>query len=86
MYVEVHTFAGSLYMMEKIIGWLKYLAHTRMDIENIVVIITIFQVDLKESHYATTKSIFRYLKETPKFWLWYDRSNDFTLYAYIYFD
>ena len=29
------------------------------------------------------KIIFRYLKGTPNFGLWHDRSNEFTLCAYI---
>ena len=42
-----------------------------------------FKVDPKESHYATVKKIFRYLKGTPDYGLWYDRSCDFTLCTYI---
>ena len=64
------------------IGGLQYHTHTRPDIENAVGIFARFQVDTREAHYAAVKRIFRYLKGTPKFKLWNDRSNDFTLYAY----
>ena len=64
------------------IGGLQYLTHIGPDIEHAVGIVARFQVDPKEAHYALVKRIFRYLKGTPEFGLWYDRSNDFTLYAY----
>ena len=62
---------------------LQYLTHTRPDIANVVGIIARFQTDPREAHYVAVKRIFRYLKGTPKFGLWYERSNDFTLSAYI---
>ena len=64
------------------IGGLQYLTHTRPDIENAIGIVARFQGDPREAHYVAVKRIFRYLKGTPKFRLWYDKSNDFTLYAY----
>jgi hypothetical protein len=60
----------------------QYLTHTRSDIENVVGIVARFQADPREAHYAVVKRIFRYLKGTFEFGLWYDRSNDFTLSAY----
>ena len=66
---------------KSIIGALKYLTHIRIDIENVVGIVSRFQDDLKESHYAIVKRIFSYLKGTLDFLLWYDRSSDFTLSA-----
>ena len=62
---------------------LQYLNHNKLDIENVVGIVARSQADPKESHYAVVKRIFRYLKGTPTFQLWYDRSSDFTLCAYI---
>ena len=50
--------------------------------ENTVGIIARFQADPREAHYAIVKRIFRYLKGTSKFGLWYDKSNYFTLSAY----
>ena len=49
-------------------------------------IVARFQEDPKESHYIVVKMIFRYLKVTPNFGLWYDRSNDFTLCTYTKLD
>ena len=46
---------------------LQCLTHTRLDIENFVGIVTRFQANPRESHYAAVKRILRYLKETPKF-------------------
>ena len=42
----------------------------------------IFQVDLKEYQCVVVKRIFRYLKGTSDYGIWYDRSNDFTLCTY----
>ena len=61
---------------------LQYLTHTILDIANAVGIIARFQADPKEYHYAAVKSIFRYLKGTSDYGIWYDRSSDFTLCAY----
>ena len=64
------------------IGGLQYLTHTRPDIENAIGIVARFQDDPREAEYAVVKRIFRYMKGTPEFGLWYDRYNDFILYAY----
>ena len=64
------------------IGGSQYLTHTRPDISNEVGIVVIFQEDPKETHYIAIKRIFRYLKSTHDYGLWYDRSNNFTLCAY----
>ena len=61
------------------IGGLQYLIYTRPNIVNVAR----FQVDSRQEHYAAIKKIFSYLKGTIEFGLWYERSNDFTLYAYI---
>ena len=57
---------------------LQYLTHTSLDIENVVGIVARFQADPREAQYVKVKRIFKYLKGTPEFGLWYDRSNDFT--------
>ena len=72
--------------LRSMIRGLQYLTHTRPDIENAVGIVAKFQADSKEAHYAAIKRIFRYLKGTLEFGLWYDRSNDFTLYPYTNVD
>ena len=65
---------------------LQYLTHTRPDIENAIGIVARFQADPREENYVQVKRIFRYLKGTPKFGLWYDKSNNFTLCAYTNVD
>jgi hypothetical protein len=52
-----------------IIGGLQYLTHTRTDITNAIGIIVRFQADPKETHLATMKRIFRYLKGTMEYGL-----------------
>jgi hypothetical protein len=64
------------------IGGLQYLTHTRPDIANAIGIIERFQANFKESHYEKIKRIFRHLKGTPDFGLWYYKSNGFTLCTY----
>ena len=64
------------------IGGLQYLTHARPDTTNAVGIVARFQVDPKEYHYAATKRIFKYLKGTSDYGIWYDRLSDFTLCAY----
>ena len=67
---------------KSIIGGLQYLTHTRPNIANVVGIFARFSANPREAHYVEVKRIFRYLKGTSKFGLWYDRANDFTLSAY----
>jgi hypothetical protein len=45
--------------------------------------VAIIQSSLKETHAQAVKIIFRYLKGTLDFVLWYSRGKDFTLIAYI---
>ena len=68
---------------KSMIGGLQYPTHTRLDIANVVGIVARFQADPKEFYYVAVKRILRYLQGTPDFGLWYDRSSDFTLCAYI---
>ena len=64
------------------IGGLQYLTHNRPDIANAVGIVARFQADPREYHYVAIKRIFKYLKGTSDYGIWYDRSNDFTLCTY----
>jgi len=41
-----------------------------------------FQADPRESHVMAIKRIFRYLKGTVEYGLWYPRDHDFSLHAY----
>ena len=68
------------------IGGLQYLTHTKPDIENIVGIVARFQVVPKEYDFVAVKIIFRYLKGTSNYEIWYDRLSDFTLCAYCEVD
>ena len=63
---------------KSMIDGLQYLTHTRPDIENVVGIVARFQDDPKDYHFVVVKRIFIYLKSTPNFGLWYNRSSDFT--------
>ena len=42
-----------------------------------------FQATPKEAHVLVVKRIFRYLKGTTNFGLWYPKGNDLTLDTYI---
>jgi len=64
------------------IGGLLYLTQTRLDIMNAVGLVARFQVDPRESHVVAVKRIFRYLKGTLDYGLWYPKDNKFTLHAY----
>jgi hypothetical protein len=44
--------------------------------------VTRFQADPKESHVLAVKRIFRYLKGTKEFGLWYPKGKDLSLIAY----
>ena len=71
---------------KSLIGRFQYLMHTRPNIANVVGTVASYQADHKESHLVAVKRIFKYLKGTLEFGLQYDKSNDFTLYAYTYAD
>ena len=60
---------------------LKNLTHSRLDIANLVGIVARFQADHNEYHYVAVKRIFKYLKGTSDYGIWYDRGNDFTIYG-----
>jgi len=64
------------------IGGLLYLTQTRPDIMNVVGLVARFQADPRESHVMAIKKIFRYLKGTVEYGLWYPRDHDFSLHAY----
>lgn len=65
------------------VGGLLYLTQTRPDIMHVVCMDARYQVDLKEIHITTVKRIFRCLKGTMDYGLWYPRNDDFMLCAYI---
>lgn len=68
------------------IGGLLYLTTTGPNIMHVVCLVSRFQADPKEAHVTTIKRMFRYLKGTPDYGLWYPKSDDFTVSAYTYTD
>lgn len=65
------------------IGKLHYVIHSRPDIAHIVGIVARFQKNPKETHLIATKRIFRYLKGTIDYGLWYPYGGNFDLKVYI---
>jgi hypothetical protein len=57
------------------IGSLLYLIATRPDIQFAVGLCTCFQASPRSSHRTTVQRIFRYLKHTPEFGIWYSASS-----------
>jgi hypothetical protein len=70
-------------MYRSMVGSLLYTTTTRPNIMQVVGLVGIFQYAPKESHLKAVKRIFKYLKATSDFGLWYPKKKDFTLNAYI---
>jgi len=68
------------------IGSLLYLTTSRLDIMLAVRLVARYQSTPKQSHLLATKRIFRYLKGTIGYGLWYLKGKDFTLTTYTYVD
>ena len=64
------------------IGTLLYVIASRPDVMQAVGLVARFQASPKEAHVLAIKRIFRYLKGTTKFGLWYPKGNELTLVAY----
>jgi hypothetical protein len=64
------------------IGSLLYVISSRLDVMQAVGHVAIFQVALKETHVMAVKRIFRYLKETTEFVLWYIKCNELNMVSY----
>jgi hypothetical protein len=64
------------------IGSLLYLTATRPDIQFSVCLCTRFQASLRTSHQQAVKPIFRYLRHTPDFGLWYSASSSLALHGF----
>ncbi|GLJ23766.1 hypothetical protein SUGI_0450920 [Cryptomeria japonica] len=64
------------------VGGLLYLTQTRPDIMHVVCMAARYQADPKESHVIVIKRIFRYVKQTVDYGLWYPRNDDFMLCSY----
>jgi hypothetical protein len=64
------------------IGSLLYLTATRPDIQFSVCRCAHFQVSPRTSHRQAVKRIFRYLRHTPDFGLWYSASSSLALHGF----
>jgi hypothetical protein len=73
-------------MYRSMVGSLLYTTTTRPDIMQVVGLVGRFQSTPKESHLKAVKRIFRYLKSTSDFGLWYPKKKYFTLNTYTYAD
>lgn len=63
------------------IGSLPYLTGTKPDIMHVVGILGRFQENPKESRLQAVKRIFKYLKGSQDFGLWYHKDTYLTLHA-----
>jgi hypothetical protein len=68
---------------KSMIGNLLYVTTSRPDVMQAVGKVAQFQAAPKESHVLAVKRIFRYLKGTKEFGLWYPKGKDLSLIAYI---
>jgi hypothetical protein len=64
------------------IGSLLYLIVTRPDIQFSVCLCARFQASPRTSHWQAVKRIFRYLRHTPDFGLWYSVSSSLALHGF----
>jgi hypothetical protein len=64
------------------IGSLLYLTATRPDIQFSVCLCARFQASPRTSHRQAVKQIFRYLRHTPNFGLWYSASSSLVLHGF----
>jgi hypothetical protein len=69
-------------LYRSMIGSLLYVTTSRPDVMQAVGQVVIFQATPKETHVMEVKRIFRYLKETKDFGLWYPKGNELSLVAY----
>ena len=70
-------------LYRSMIGSLLYLTASRPDILQSVCLVARYQADPREAHMVAVKRILRYLKGTVNFGLWYIKSENFTLMAYL---
>lgn len=56
-----------------------YVVHSRLDIAHVVGLIARFHKDPKETHMVAVQRIFRYLKGTVDYGLWYPYNDNFSL-------
>jgi hypothetical protein len=68
------------------IGSLMYITTSHPDIMQVVGIVGRYHYSPKQIHLAIVKRIFKYLKGTMSYGLWYPRNQNFQLTAYSYVD
>jgi hypothetical protein len=68
------------------IGSLLYVTSSRLNVMQTVGQVARFQAAPKESHVMAVKRIFKYLKGTKEFGLWYPKGKDISLVSYTYVD
>ena len=70
-------------MFRSMIGSLLYVTTTRPDVMQVVGLVARFQSAPIETHVTAVKRIFKYLKGTMEYGLWYSKGQDFTLKVFI---
>ena len=70
-------------LYRSMIGSLLYVTTSRLDVMHAVGLVARFQTNPKETHVLAIKRIFRYLKGTTEFGLWYPKGNESTMVAYM---
>ncbi|XP_057842295.2 secreted RxLR effector protein 161-like [Cryptomeria japonica] len=73
-------------LYRSMIGSLLYVIAPRPDIMQVVGVVARYEVAPKEGHVQAVKKIFKYLRGTMDFGLWYPKGDDFTLKAYTNVD
>jgi hypothetical protein len=63
------------------IGSILYVTTSRQDVMQVIGQVTRFQVAAKETCVLSVQRIFRYLKGTPYFGLWYPKGNELIMVA-----
>lgn len=69
-------------MYKRLVGSLRYLVHTRPDLNYSVGVVSKFMQNPKQSHHAAIKHILRYVKGTTQYGLKYQRGGDGRLVGY----
>jgi hypothetical protein len=69
-------------LYRSMIGNLLYVTTSRLDVMQAVGVVAMFQSAPKGTHVQTVKRIFRYLKGTLEYRLWYPKGKEFTLTTY----
>ena len=69
-------------LYKSMLGSLLYVTTSRLDVMQAVGQVARFQVTPKETHILVVKRIFKYIKGTINFGLWYLKGNELNMVAY----